>query len=199
MTKNEFLSTLRKRLFKLPNEEVEKSLEYYEEIIEDRIEDGISEEQAVSDLGSIEDIENEIINNMPLSKIVIEKIKPKRKISAIEIVLLILGSPIWLALLISLFAVFISFCAVLFSVVIVVYALTLSLMILAGGGVLVSIAFIMRANFVLAGASESIVLICAGLSVFLYYGCNLATKGMAILAKKIIILIKRCFIKKGVA
>ncbi len=199
MTKNEFLSTLRKRLFKLPNEEVEKSLEYYEEIIEDRIEDGISEEQAVSDLGSIEDIENEIISNMPLSKIVIEKIKPKRKISAIEIVLLILGSPIWLALLISLFAVFISFCAVLFSVVIVVYALTLSLMILAGGGVLVSIAFIMRANFVLAGASVSIVLICAGLSVFLYYGCNLATKGTAILAKKIIILIKRCFIKKGVA
>ena len=199
MTKNEFLSILKKRLSYLPYEDVEKSLEYYEEIIEDRIEDGVSEEEAVKDLGSIEEIENEIISNMPLSKIVVQKIKPKRKMSVLEIVLLVLGSPIWLALLISLFAVFISAYAVLFSVVVVIYALTISLIVIAGGGVLALITFIIKANYILAGASISLILISAGLFIFLFYGCKLATNGTLILTKKIILWIKNCFIKKEVA
>ena len=199
MTKNEFLSILKKRLSNLPYEDVEKSLEYYEEIIEDRIEDGDSEEEAVKGLGSIEEIENEIISNMPLSKIVVQKIKPKRKMSAIEIVLLILGSPIWLALLISLFAVFISAYAVLFSVVVVIYSLTISLIVMAGVGVLSLITFIIKANYILAGASISLVLICVGLFIFLFYGSKLVTNGTLILTKKIILWIKNCFIKKEVA
>ena len=199
MTKNEFLSILKKRLSNLPYEDVEKSLEYYEEIIEDRIEDGDSEEEAVKGLGSIEEIENEIISNMPLSKIVVQKIKPKRKMSAIEIVLLILGSPIWLALLISLFAVFISAYAVLFSVVVVIYSLTISLIVMAGVGVLSLITFIIKANYILAGASISLVLICVGLFIFLFYGSKLVTNGTLILTKKIMLWIKNCFIKKEVA
>ena len=199
MTKNEFLSILKKRLSNLPYEDVEKSLEYYEEIIEDRIEDGDSEEEAVKGLGSIEEIENEIISNMPLSKIVVQKIKPKRKMSAIEIVLLILGSPIWLALLISLFAVFISAYAVIFSVVVVIYSLTISLIVMAGVGVLSLITFIIKANYILAGASISLVLICVGLFIFLFYGSKLVTNGTLILTKKIILWIKNCFIKKEVA
>ena len=199
MTKNEFLSILKKRLSNLPYEDVEKSLEYYEEIIEDRIEDGDSEEEAVKGLGSIEEIENEIISNMPLSKIVVQKIKPKRKMSAIEIVLLILGSPIWLALLISLFAVFISAYAVIFSVVVVIYSLTISLIVMAGVGVLSLITFIIKANYILAGASISLVLICVGLFIFLFYGSKLVTNGTLILTKKIMLWIKNCFIKKEVA
>ena len=199
MTKNEFLSILKKRLSNLPYEDVEKSLEYYEEIIEDRIEDGDSEEEAVKGLGSIEEIENEIISNMPLSKIVVQKIKPKRKMSAIEIVLLILGSPIWLALLISLFAVFISAYAVIFSIVVVIYSLTISLIVMAGVGVLSLITFIIKANYILAGASISLVLICVGLFIFLFYGSKLVTNGTLILTKKIMLWIKNCFIKKEVA
>ena len=39
-------------------------------------------------------------------------------------------------------------------------------------------------------------LVCAGLAVFLFYGCKAATKGMLWLTKKILWAIKGCFIKK---
>lgn len=56
MNKYEFLAELRKRLGSLPNEDIDRSLDYYREMVEDRMEDGLTEEQAVDALGSIDDI-----------------------------------------------------------------------------------------------------------------------------------------------
>ena len=53
VTKREFLEELRKRLSKLDDQDYEASVAYYEEMINDRIEDGLSEEEAVSDIGNI--------------------------------------------------------------------------------------------------------------------------------------------------
>ena len=72
MTKNEFLTELRAALAGLPEEDVEKSLEYYSEMIDDRIEDGLSEEESVADLGSIEDIRKQILKDTPITKIIKE-------------------------------------------------------------------------------------------------------------------------------
>ena len=49
MSKTEFLTELKKALEGLPEEDIEKSLEYYSEMIDDRIEDGLSEEEAVAE------------------------------------------------------------------------------------------------------------------------------------------------------
>lgn len=51
MQKTEFLDRLRAALADLPAEELEKTLGYYAEMIEDRMEDGMDEEAAVAAMG----------------------------------------------------------------------------------------------------------------------------------------------------
>ena len=105
MGKQEFLDTLRERLSGLPEQELEDRLSFYGEMLDDRIEEGIEEEAAVAELGSIEEIATQIISDIPLSKLAKEKIKPKKRLGALEITLIILGSPIWLSLAIALLSV----------------------------------------------------------------------------------------------
>ncbi len=56
MTKNEFLKLLKKKLRLLPPQERQRVLDYYSEMIEDEIEAGHSEVDAVSRRGSIDAI-----------------------------------------------------------------------------------------------------------------------------------------------
>ena len=53
MDKQEFLSKLRAKLFGLPQKELEERLSFYSEMIDDRIEEGLSEETAVKELGTV--------------------------------------------------------------------------------------------------------------------------------------------------
>lgn len=56
MTKSEFILSLSEALTHLPGQERVRILEYYEEMIDDRVESGMSEENAVAAMGSIEEI-----------------------------------------------------------------------------------------------------------------------------------------------
>ena len=100
MRKQEFIFELWKKLSDLPKGEVEERLSFYSEMIDDRMEDGLPEEEAVSEIGSPDEIAAQIMGDIPLSKIVKEKIKPKRKLSALEIVQLVVGFPLSFPLLI---------------------------------------------------------------------------------------------------
>ena len=51
MTKLAFLDELEKRLSQLPQEEIDKHLSYYAEMIDDMTEDGMDEAAAVEKLG----------------------------------------------------------------------------------------------------------------------------------------------------
>ncbi|MBE6996811.1 MAG: DUF1700 domain-containing protein [Ruminococcaceae bacterium] len=51
MNKEQFLAALRARLTALPKDDLEKTLQYYREMIEDRVEDGMTEFEAVDDVG----------------------------------------------------------------------------------------------------------------------------------------------------
>ena len=103
MGKAEFMETLRKRLAGLPQAEIEERLAFYNEMIDDRIEDGLTEEEAVAEVGPVEDVVNQIMSEIPLTALVREKVRPKRTLRVWEIILLVLGSPIWLSLLIAVF------------------------------------------------------------------------------------------------
>ena len=61
MTKNEFLAVLEKGLRALSESDKEKSLEYYREMIDDRIENGQTEAEAVADMGNLNDIIAQIL------------------------------------------------------------------------------------------------------------------------------------------
>ena len=73
MTKLQFLLALHDKLAGLPRNEVEERLNFYSEMIEDRMEDGLSEEEAVAAVGSIDEIAEQITADIPLIKIVKEK------------------------------------------------------------------------------------------------------------------------------
>ena len=53
MTKQEFLNALRGELRSLSEEDIERSLAYFSEAIDDRIEDGMPEEDAVAEMGPV--------------------------------------------------------------------------------------------------------------------------------------------------
>ncbi len=199
MSKQEFLVQLRKGLSGFPQEDIEERVTFYSEMIDDRIEEGITEEEAVSRIGSVDTIISQIKADIPLAKLVREKITPKKHLKTWEIVLLVLGSPIWLSLLIVAFAVILSLYASLWSVVISLWAVFGSLIGCAFGGVVAGIVIACSGNALSGIAMLAAGIVCAGLSIFMFYGCKVAIKGCLILTKKIAVWIKNCFITKEVA
>ena len=77
MNKQAFMANLRARLSGLPKQDVEERLSFYSEMIDDRMEDGLSEEDAVLQTGSVEAIAAQIIADIPLTKIAKDKINAK--------------------------------------------------------------------------------------------------------------------------
>ncbi|MGI6260230.1 MAG: DUF1700 domain-containing protein [Acutalibacteraceae bacterium] len=196
MSKQEFLAQLRKRLSGSPQDDIEERLTFYSEMIEDRIEEGLSEEEAISAVGSIDEIVAQVVADIPLTKIAKERIKAKRRLKAWEIVLLALGSPIWLSLGIASVAVILSLYVSLWSVIISLWAVFGCLIGCSFGGMVAGIAFACNGNVLTGVAMIGAGIVCAGLSIFMFYGCKAATKGILVLTKKLAVWIKNCFIKK---
>lgn len=65
MNKREFLEALEERMKGYDDIDVKGTLEYFSEMIEDRVEGGMTEEEAVKNLGSIEDMLMEIKKFLP--------------------------------------------------------------------------------------------------------------------------------------
>lgn len=193
MNKQEFLETLRQGLSGYPKTEVEGRLSFYSELIDDIVEEGKSEEAAVSKIGNVNEIISGIIADIPLTKIIKERITPRKKMGAFEIALLILGFPIWFSILIACLAVFISVYAVIWAVIISLWAAEVSFAI----GVLVSFALgimsICRGDGVRGIVLMSASSVLAGLSILLFFGCRTATEGAIFLTKRIILWVKSLF------
>lgn len=196
MNKQEFLVQLRKGLSGLPKDDIEERLTFYSEMIDDRMEEGLSEETAVREIGTVDELISQIIADIPLTKLVKERITPNKRLKAWEIVLLVLGSPIWLSILIAVFAVILSLYVSLWSVIIALWAVFVSLIGCVLGGIAGGIVFACCGNVLTGIAMIGASLVCAGLSVFMFYGCKAVTKGILILTKKLAVWIKNCFIKK---
>ena len=195
MTKIKFLVSLRDKLSGLPESEIEERLRFYCEMIEDRVEEGLSEEEAVLAIGSVEDVAAEIIEDVPLLTIVKERIKLKRALKVWEVVLLVLGFPVWGSLLISLFAVIFSLYACIWSAVASLWAVFASLAV-SGPAFTVAGAIVAFSGNALSGiAVIGGGFVCAALAIFSFFGCVAATRGMAALTKIILKSIKRLFVK----
>ena len=85
---------------------------------------------------------------------------------------------------------------VLWSLVIVLWALEVCFGASAFAGIAGCAVGAVRGNWVLAIASLGVGLFFAGISIFLYFGCVAATKGMAKLTKKIALGIKSRLVGK---
>lgn len=196
MTKLKFLLELNDRLSGLPKSEVEERLSFYNEAIEDRMEEGLSEEEAVAAVGSAEEVAVQIISETPLIKVAKEKIKPKRKLRVWEIVLLAVGSPIWVSLLAAALAVVISLYAAVWSVVAAFWSVFGAFVGGAIGGVAWGVWFMVLDKIPVGIAIIGAGVTLAGLAIFAFFGCLAATKGVVWLTKKAVLGIKFCFIGK---
>ena len=196
MTKNEFLAELRSRLEGLFEADRNQSLDYYSEMIDDRMEDGLSEVEAVAAVGTPSELAEQILGEMPFSKLVKAKVKNRRKMSGGEIALLIIGFPLWFPLLILgvmvLFAFYFSFWVAIGSLWITEASLGLA----AVAGVVSSPLWLAQGLGWPALLMLSSGLVAAGLAIFGWYGCLYATKALWMLGKKIIRVIKLCFVGK---
>lgn len=199
MTKHAFLDALREALIGLPQSDVDERIAFYAEMIDDRVEEGLTEEEAVAAVGSTEEIAAQILADTPFTKLVKEKMRPRRRLSVLEIVLLILGSPIWLSLLIAALAVVFSLYVVLWSVIVslwsVFVALASSVVGCVVGGILFACTGYVPSGLATIGAA----LVCGGLAIFAFFGCKAATKGVALLTQKIVLSIKKACMRKGEA
>lgn len=197
MTKQEFLSELRRGISGLPQNDIEERVNFYSEMIDDRMEEGLSEEEAVEGIGSVDSVVSQILSDIPLSKLVKEKIKPKKQLEAWMIALIILGTPLWFAIGITVVsALFACFVTVL-SLVVSFWAVFASIVIVAPGSIITGIAAIVAGNTLTGIVMIGIGLICAGISIFAFFICKAITKGIIFLAKKLIVLIKKCFMNNN--
>lgn len=197
VTKAEFIQELEARLSGLPKKEVSDRVAFYSEMIDDRIEEGLSEEAAVADVGTVKGIVKQIINEIPLGKIAKESLKKRRKPTALELTLIIIGSPIWLSILISLAAVVLSLYVSIWAVVISLWATCLALAVGGAGGVIGATVLTFTSSITPGAFLFSLSIFSMGAAIFAFFGCKEATRGTILLTKVIIRGIKNLFIGRG--
>ena len=195
MRKQEFLDALESRLSGLSERAIRERLEFYNEMINDRVEDGFSEEDAVARLGTVDEIADEIISDYPLAKLAREKLQRKNKPAAWKAWTLWLTSVVWIPLLIALFAVIISLYAAVWSVIATFWASFAAFVVAAPGGVVLGFIYMFAdgvfKGFAFIGAGTAT----AGLAILAFFGCIHATKGCAWASRKIPIAIKKLLMK----
>lgn len=184
MTEAEFNLLLRRKLSGLPERDVEVSIEYYNELIADRVEDGLSEEEAVAALGPIDVVVAEILAAIPTQEPPAKAARPHRPLKAWEIILLILGSPVWLPILAAAVCIVLSVYITLWAGIIVLYSALLSLALGSVFGIISAILMAVKGGLIQGLFFAGLSLCCAGLSIFLFFISVHATKYLVILGKK---------------
>ena len=186
MTKREFLAVLQRELYNLPQDELKEQMSFYSEMIDDGMEEGLSEEQAVSKIGSISEILSGISHDKPEPRSM-PKEKRSGGLGAWAIVLIILGSPIWLSLLVAAVAVLISAYAVIWSLWVALAAVEISFAACAVAGVVLSLVYIplgkVATGLFMLGAGVMLL----GLSIFLWFACKAVLVGVVKLSKMIFV------------
>lgn len=202
MTKQKFLDNVRGHIGALPKQDRDRFLEFYSESIDDRIEDGLTEEAAVEAIGSVEEVVAQILSEAQPAP---EETTPvRRKLRVWELVLLVLGSPLWITLLaafavvvLSIVLVLVTGYVVLWAGVAALYAGDLSMAAGAVAGFLGGAYYLTSGNIgpALMAFGTGIALI--GAAILAFFICNLAAKGVLALGKLILRGIRALIARKG--
>lgn len=196
MTKAEFLLQLENCLKGLPQKDIDERLSFYSEMIDDKIEDGLSEEAAVKEMGKVESITEQSIVNTHFKKIIKESFSPKAKLKVWEIVLLIVGSPLWVSLLLTIIALIFAIYVVLWVAIALIWVIFATFVGCGVAGIIASVIFVLKVNPLIAAATFNVSLVCIGISIILLLFGTDACKRILQLTKKINVFIKNIFIKK---
>lgn len=197
MTKIQFLYELDEKLSKLSNEDRNTALEYYSEMIDDRIEDGMSESAAVAALGSIEDIYAETVSTIPLHRLIKLKLSNRKASGIWNTILKFFGFIVFgIPVIAVIFAVIVSLYAALWSVVASFFAATVALAAggIAGVGLFLPTVFIgapVKGIFLLGAGMFSL-----GLVFPFFYFTKWSFKLAVMASRAILLLVKKTLAKK---
>ncbi len=144
MNRKEFLRSLSRSLRGMPRAERAQSLEYYGEMIQDRMEEGLSEEEAVACLDSADEIARQILESNGVQE------KRRNRAPIWMIALIVLGSPLWLTLLFAFLAVVLAAYIVAWSLIAALYAVLLGMAVCGPCGALGLVVELAKGNFSLA-------------------------------------------------
>ena len=198
MSRDAFIGELRHRMAGLPQQTVERTVEYYGELIADSMEDGLTEEEAVARLGSLDEIVASVVKDTPLTQIVQTRVQEGKKkgISGWVILLLVLGAPVWLPVLIAVLAVLFALFIALWAVVIALWAVVAAVILTGLAAMVAGVVELCRLHLpqglVLLGGG----LVCLGLCALLFLLMKLITVGTVKLCKWLWVGIKSLFVGK---
>jgi len=157
MKKVEFLAQLRTALGDLPPEDAARTLEYYGEAIDDRMDDGEPEEEAVAAVGTVEEIRSLILADAPRP--------PQRR------VLLLLAAP----LLLVIAALFIAAAAVFLCAALLAIALSMS-----------AVPALIELGLAWAGLYLGGGMVLTGVSILLFYALRAAVGGIVRMGRNLL-------------
>ncbi len=196
MCKSDFLAALETALQGLPQSDIDKSVEYYNEILDDQMEDGISEADAVTALGAPEEIAKQILLDTTLPKLMRAKVKPTRTLRGWEIALLILGSPIWASLLLAAASVLFSLYITIWAIIVCLYACNLTFALSSVICPIQGCVFIFTGHYAAAMFYFGATLACFGITVLTFLGFNNITVKLITHSKQLLLWIKSLFLKR---
>lgn len=193
MNKTEFLDALRRALGKLPSYEVEQSIAFYAEMIDDRVEDGMSEQEAVAALGPVNAIAAQIIAETPAIPKAIAKANTGSR--TLNIVLLAILSPIWVTLALAFAIAVFSIYVAIWAVVVALWAVVVALLVCAPIGVF-GLAWCTAIGYPLSGIwIFGCGLAGAGLGLLSWFGVLAASKGLVNLTHTFARWVKGLFVR----
>lgn len=203
MTKGEFMQKLAQLLEPLSEEDREKTLSYYLEMIDDSMEEGLSEEDAVSKLESPEEIARKIKSESSLEGDIQgsqQQNHPHHSTSRknINTILLILGFPLWFPLM-MVFLVLTIVAYILIWIPIVVLGAVFIACAVAAIASVASGCFLLASDLPTGLMALGGALACGGLAIFTYCAVFYAARGLAKCSAWLSRKIKSCFKRKAVA
>ena len=181
MNKAWFLSEIKMKMEQFPDFELQETLDYYNEIIDDKIESGMSEEEAIFSLGKVDEILKEMIYEMPITSILNSRIKPKPELNKIQMFF------IGLVMLIGALPVFIVLFSLYLSIWAVIGALYFTNFVMLLSSLLCIMSFVFHLfmrNWSQSMLSVGLFFLTAGLSILMFYGMNFVSVYLVDISKK---------------
>lgn len=175
MNKKVFLDKLRKNLKNFDSQEQEKFINYYEEMVEDYKENGYTEEEAILKIGDPNDIARDILKEQDMIILNI----PSTSSKVLNLILLILGFPLWGSLLLCFILLILSAYIIIWCIPVITASLSIGLFATAIVGIIGS-PFVIIKTF------------CTGI---VQLGLGVSSIGFAVLFFMLTIYIGRYFIK----
>ncbi len=193
MNKQEYLASLRAALACLPEGEIEESVAFYAEMIDDRVADGLTEEEATSQLDDPKAAARAIIADLPVVPRTVVRTKQKNR--ALYWTLVVLGSPLWLTLLLAAGMLVLAGLLTIWCLILGLWLLAAGL--LAGGplGIGVCLWALIMGQPAYGVFELGSGLLCFGLGLFCLHGAVAASKTLMQVSRQWIAKAKAPFVK----